>query len=116
MLNIICNNIDDFYTMITTCCFNGIKDVRVFITEKESYPSVAVQTTPKNHIRFTYALLTPLYTAIYSDNVKNTEYENIYNILEKCQAQCNHDFRIQVFDKLNFKDNNLYIGKELKVI
>ena len=66
--------------------------------------------------RFTYVLLTPLYTAIYSNNVKNSEYDNIYKVLEECQSQCNHDFRIQIFDKLDFKDNNLYIGKELDVI
>lgn len=115
-MNIICDNIDDFCTMITTCTFNRIKDIRVFITRKDSYPSVSVPTSPKDHIDFTYVLLTPLYTAIYSANVKSTKYETIYEILEDCQSQCNYDFRIQIFDKLDFKDNNLYIEKELDVI
>lgn len=116
-MNIICNNINDFCTMITTCIQNNIKDIRVFINEEESYPnSVITQTSLKNNTSFTYVLLTPLYTAIYSDNIKTTEYDNVYNSLEKCQENCNHDFRIQIFDKLNFKDNNLYIGKKLQVI
>ena len=116
-MNIICNNINDFCTMITTCSCNNIKDIRIFISETESYPNgVITPSSLKNNTYFTYVLLTPLYTAIYSDNVKNTEYDNIYKILEECQENCNHDFRIQIFDKLNFKDNNLYIGKELQVI
>lgn len=115
-MNIICKDINDFCTMITTCSLNGIKDVRVFISEKENYPDVAFSTTPKNNITFTYALFTPLYTAIYSDNIVNIKYEDIYNVLIECQEQCNHDFRIQVFDNLNFKDNNLYIGRELNVV
>lgn len=116
-MNIICNNINDFCTMITTCICNNIKDIRVFISKKESYPNgVITPSSLKNNTSFTYALLTPLYTAIYSDNIKSNEYDNIYNALEKCQENCNHDFRIQIFDKLNFKDNNLYIGKELQVI
>lgn len=116
-MNIICNNINDFCTMITTCTYNNIKDIRVFISEKESYPNgIITPSTLKNNTSFTYALLTPLYTAIYSDNIKTNEYDNIYHSLEKCQENCNHDFRIQIFDKLNFKDNTLYIGKELQVI
>lgn len=116
-MNIICNNINDFCTMITTCSFNGITDIRIFISDKITYPNgVITPSSSKSNTSFTYALLTPLYTAIYSDNVKDTEYDNIYHVLEKCQEDCNHDFRIQIFDNLNFKDNNLYIGKELQVI
>lgn len=115
-MNIICKNINDFCTMITTCIANGIKDIRVFISEKESYPSVAVQTTPKSNISFTYVLFTPLYTAIYSDNIKNFEYEKVYKTLLDCQEECNCDFRIQVFDDIKLKDNNLHIEKELNVI
>ena len=115
-MNIICKDINDFCTMITTCLSNGIKDVRVFISEKESYPNVFVSSTSKDYISFTYALFTPLYTAIYSDNIKNFEYEKLYNVLTECQEQCNHDIRIQIFDDIKFKDNNLYIGRELNVI
>lgn len=116
-MNIICKNINDFYTLITTCSLNGINNIRVFISQTSSYPNVRITTTPKDHIKFTFALLTPLYTAIYSDNVKNSEYDKIYDTLEQCQYQCNNNFRIQVFDKLEFKsDNNLYIGTELNVI
>lgn len=116
-MNIICNNINDFCTMITTCVSNNIKDIRVFISEQESYPNGPITAlSSKSNSSFTYVLFTPLYTAIYSGNIKTAEYDNIYNVLEKCQENCNHDFRIQIFDKLNFKDDNLYIGKELQVI
>ncbi len=115
-MNIICKNINDFCTMITTCIANGIKDIRVFISEKESYPSVFFTSTPKDHVTFTYALFTPLYTAIYSDNIHNSEYEKIYKVLTECQEECNCDFRIQVFDDIKFKDNNLHVGRELNVI
>lgn len=114
-MNIICKNIDDFCTMITTCCANNIKDIRVFISEKESYPNVSVGTS-KNHISFTYALFTPLYTAIYSENILNSKYDSIYKTLLDCQEQCNCDFRIQVFNSIKYKDNNLYIERELDVI
>ena len=116
MMNIICNNINDFCTMITTCVSNSIKDIRVFISEHESYPSIATPASAKDHISFTFVLFTPLYTAIYSSNVKKELYNEIYDSLEKCQEQCNHDFRIQIFVSLKFKDNNLYISKELDVI
>lgn len=116
-MNIICDNVNDFCTMITTSVFNDIKDIRVFISETASYPNIAFPNTPKDNVKFTYVALTPLYTAIYSDNVNENEYDKIYKVLEQCQSQCNHDFRIQVFDKLTFNsDNNLHIGKELNVI
>lgn len=115
-MNIICENINDFCTMITTCIANGIKDIRVFISEKESYPSVFFTSTPKDYVTFTYALFTPLYTAIYSDNIHNSEYEKVYKVLTECQEECNCDFRIQVFDDIKFKDNNLHVGRELNVI
>ena len=116
-MNIICDNINDFCTMITTCISNNVKDIRVFISSEESFPNIFFTNSNKDNVRFTYALLTPLYTAIYSNNVKNTEYDNIYNTLDKCQENCNHDFYIQVFDKLEFQsDNNLHIGKELNII
>lgn len=115
-MNIICNNINDFCTMITTCNLNGIKDIRIFISVDDSYPNVSFPNSNKDHTRFTYALLTPLYTAIYSDNVKDVEYDNIYKELSECQENCNHDFRIQVFEKVDFINNNLYVEKELNVI
>ena len=111
-----CSNINDFCTMITTCSLNGIADVRLFISEIPSFPNVATELSKKNYVKFTYALFTPLYTAIYNGNVLNTEYDKIYKTLESCQEQCNHDFRIQIFDKLTFKDNALHIGTELKII
>ena len=115
-MNIVCNNIDDFCIMITTCCSNGLKDIRLFISDEDSYPNISFPNTPKDHIKFTYVLFTPLYTAIYSDNVKNNIYDKIYETLKECQENCNHDFRIQVFDKITLSDNNIYINKELDVI
>lgn len=112
------NNITDFITMITTCISNSINDIRVFISEKDSYPSVSTIGTPKNHVKFTYVLFTPLYTAIYSDNIKSEKYDSIYKSLEICQEQCKHDFRIQVFEDITYNSNNdtLIVEKQLNVI
>ena len=102
--------------MITTCSLNGINDIRVFIEQKSSYPNASFPNSSKNYHRFTYALFTPLYTAIYSDNVKNDLYDTIFNSLLECQENCNHSFRIQEFEYLDFKDGSLTIEKELNVI
>lgn len=114
-----CNNINDFCTMITTCSLNGIKDIRVFISEATSYGKGLITTNSiKDHTKFTYVFFSPLYTAIYTGNIKNEDYELVYKSLEKCQEQCNHDFRIQVFDVLsfNYDKNYLVVENELKVI
>lgn len=108
-MNIICNNINDFCTMITTCTSNGIQDVRVFISETSSI---------KNTKNFTYVFFSPIYTAIYTGNEETSTYEEIYKTLEKCQEQCNHDFRIQIFDDLSFDPSKgiLTIESEINVI
>lgn len=114
-----CEDIDVFCTMITTCSSNNIKDIRIFISEEDSYKKgLRDSSTPKDHKKFTYVLFTPLYTAIYSDSVKDIDYENIYKTLENCQEQCNHDFRIQIFDTLSFNDEKgvLTIKNEINVI
>lgn len=118
-MNILCNNIDDFCSMISTCTFNGIKDVRLFISEKDTYRNGLITANSiKDHKKFTYIFFSPLYTAIYTDSVYLEDYNVIYNKLETCQEQCNHDFRIQVFDSLsfNFDTQLLTIGKEINVI
>ena len=108
-MNIICNNINDFCTMITTCTLNGINDVRVFISETSSI---------KNIKNFTYAFFSPLYTAIYTGNVETSAYNEIYKNLENCQEQCNHNFRIQIFDNLSFAPDKdiLTVENEINVI
>jgi len=94
--------------MITTCIFNGIKDIRVFISESNI----------NEKIKFTYVLFTPLYTAIYNGRKNTEECKPIFNTLSQCQEQCNHKFRIQVFDKLflDSETNRLVIGTETNVI
>lgn len=114
-----CDNINDFCTMITTCSLNGINDVRLFISEEDSYKQgLITPASIKDHKSFTYVLFTPLYTAIYNGNIINTEYEKIYKTLENCQEQCDHNFRIQIFDKLSFDYDKGYltIGTEINVI
>lgn len=108
-MNIVCNDINDFCTMITTCTLNGIKDVRVFISETSS---------TENTTNFTYVLFSPLYTAIYTGDFEISEYEKIYNTLENCQEQCNHNFCIQMFKNLSFDTdkNILTIENEINVI
>jgi len=114
-----CDNINDFCTMITTCSLNNINEVRLFISETDSYSKgLRTASSVKDHIKFTYVFFSPIYTAIYTDNVKNSEYDKIYKSLEYCQEQCNHSFRIQVFNNLSFDfDNNcLCIDNELNII
>lgn len=96
-----CNNINDFCTMITTCALNSIDDIRVFIEDSK---------------HLTYILFTPLYTAIYLDNVNEDKKEIIFKTLLECQENCNHSFRIQQFRYLDFKDNCLTVEGELNVI
>lgn len=118
-MNIICNNINDFCTMITTCTLNNIKDVRIFVSETDSYnKGLITSNSIKNHKKFTYVFLSPLYTAIYTGNVENSTYEKIYKTLENCQEQCGHDFRIQIFDNLSFDFDKciLTIKNEINVI
>ena len=95
--------------MITTCTFNGMNDVRVFISETSSI---------KNTKNFTYVFFSPIYTAIYTGNEETSAYERIYKTLENCQEQCNHNFRIQIFDNLSFNPdkNILTIENEINVI
>lgn len=108
-----CSNIQDFCTLITTCSANGIKDIRVFISQSDSFKnSLRASNEVKDYKRFTYALFTPLYTAIYSNKVKDTEYQNIFKTLEDCQEQCNHDFYIQIFEKLSFNADHNYFDIE----
>lgn len=108
-MNIICNNINDFCTMITTCTLNGIKDVRVFISSTNS---------TENTTNFSYVLFSPLYTAIYKGISENSEYEKNYNTLKNCQEQCDHNFCIQIFKNLSFDSdkNILTIEDEINVI
>ncbi len=111
-----CSNINDFCTMITTCSLNGIKDVRLFISERDSYKQGLITSNSiKNYKNFTYVFISPLYTAIYTGNVKNSEYEEIYKTLEDCQEQCNHDFRIQIFDNLSFDYDKGYLTVENEI-
>lgn len=118
-MNIQCNNINDFCTMITTCSLNGINDVRLFVSENDSYrQGIVTPNSYKDHISFTFIFFSPIYTAIYTGNVKDTEYDKIYKTLEMCQEQCKHSFRIQIFDPLsfNFDKGFVTVGNELNVI
>ena len=112
------NNINDFISMISTCVENNIKNIRVFISEKESYPNLSTIGTPKDYINFSYVLLTPLYTAIYSENIKNIKYDEIRKTLLSYQNETNMSFRIQIFDDItyNYDNNTLSISRELDVI
>ncbi len=107
-------NIDDFCTMITTCLWNGVPDVKVFHSYQEQYNDEDDIDNPEDkYVEFIYVLFTPLYTAIYNDTVKEEEFDKIDKKFNEFQDyNCEHKFQKYVFDELKLTDNVLYVGKE----
>jgi len=61
-----CDNINDFCTMITTCSLNNINEVRLFISETDSYSKgLRTASSVKDHIKFTYVFFSPIYKNLF---------------------------------------------------
>ncbi len=111
-----CKNISDFCGLISISVAHDIKDKCVFVSSTTSYPSVSFENSKKDYIKFTYVFFTPLYTVIYSGNIKNNivddELETLKDICSK------YDIYIHTFDKLNYhsETNTLSVETPLEVI
>ncbi len=116
MLNIDCKNIKDFCELIDISIGQGIKTQCIFASSKSSYPSVSFVDTPKDHKSFTYVFFTPLYTAIYSGNVKSNIADDEYNLLKETCSK--HELYIHCFDKLkyNSQEHTLLVDTHIEVI
>ena len=112
-MNINCKDIKDFCELINISIGQGIQNQCVFVSSKASYPSVFFDNTPKDHKSFTYAFLTPLYTAIYSGNIKANTFEEEYEILKDTCSK--FELRIHTFDKLKYNDNTDTLSLETHI-
>lgn len=108
-MNIQCSNINDFCELITLASKQSINTKTIFASSKSSLPSLAFANTPKDHQSFIYAFLTPLYTAIYTGNIKANLFNEEYNQLKDTCSK--FDLHIYSFEKLNvnFEKNMLYL-------
>lgn len=115
-MNINCENIKDFCELINISIGQNIQNQCLFASSKSSYPSVFFDTSPKDHKSFTYAFFTPLYTAIYSGNVKSNIFDEEYNILKETCSK--FSLYIHTFDKLKYVSdtNSLSLETHIEVI
>ncbi len=99
-MKIECKNIVDFCELISISIGQDIKDKCVFISSEKSYPSVSFENSKKDNIKFTYVFFTPLYTAIYSGNIKSSLATEEYQTLEDFCLKNN--VHIHSFEKMKY--------------
>ena len=112
-MNINCKDIRDFCELINVSIGQGLQNQCVFVSSKTGYPGVAVPTSPKDYKSFTYTFLTPLYTVIYSGNIKANTFEEEYEILKDTCSK--FDLRIHTFDKLKYNANTDTLSLEAHI-
>lgn len=107
-------NISDFLGFILDSLGNGEKNIRVFISDKQTHWGFA-NDKYNEKTKFTYVLFTHLYQVVYSDSVEDDEYTKILNSLTEYQEKFNKPFAITRFEKIKFdKDlNQLLVENEL---
>ncbi len=115
-MNINCKTIKDFCELINISIGQGIKNQCVFASSNLSYPSISFANTSKDHKSFIYVFFTPLYTAIYSGNVKSNIADEEYNLLKETCSK--YELHIHTFDNLKYHsaENSLLLDTHIEVI
>lgn len=107
-------NISDFLSFILDSLGNGEKNIRVFISDKETHWGF---NNDKYNIKtkFTFILFSSLYQVIYTDSVDGEEYSKILSSLKDYQEQFEKTFSITRFENIKFNENlnQLLIKNEL---
>ena len=109
-MNINCKNISDFCELVRVSVGHDLKNQCVFASSKQGYPSLAFPNTPKDHKTFTYVLFTPLYTAIYSGNIKDDLFDKEYDLLKETCSK--YEIYIHTFDKLSYNSDTNTVSLE----